>query len=187
MLYPTIIPRWSCRCCPGLFFFFQSELPDALLLLYSPGGRGGGLTARRHAQPNAAAQSVRTVLSGPPEPTDNLCGARRVKTWMRQSCWPRWVKWQRSGVCPSTSREEEAAAAALFFSLANLVPVVRALCSSSSRLLAFSSQDTADGRVPPAGSTGSEHPATAAWGRETVSTCLQPNERACVHTVDWIL
>lgn len=50
VLYLTIIPRWSCCCCPGFLFLF-SVSHQMLYSCFILQGEGGGFTARRLLQP----------------------------------------------------------------------------------------------------------------------------------------
>lgn len=139
-------------------------------MLYSP---GGDVSLQGTTQP-AAARTVSVPSCPVPDTGVHRAPSAELTTRRRQSSWPRWQKWPQSRVCPSPSRE----AASAFFSL---FVVVSALCSSSSRLLAFNSRTQPDSRVPPAGSTGSEHPLQL---HEAGKLC-QPacSQWACMYTL----
>lgn len=72
---------------------FQSQLPDALFLLYSPGGGG-----RFHRK------ALHSACCSPPSGTVLPRAARRVRSRGEQSCCGRqWLKWPRAAPSPSSS------------------------------------------------------------------------------------
>lgn len=144
-------------------------------MLYSPGGEVSLQGAAHRLLQPAKCLSY----PGHRRPAITSAEHRRVTTRRRrQSCWPRWLKWPRSGVCPS-SAEAAAAAALLFLSLtSSRWSLLRSLVlsSSSSRLHAFNSrtQPTVEYHLLALQAPSSRYSCMRQWGRETVSTCLQP-------------
>lgn len=111
---------------------FQSQLPDALFLLYSPGG------GRFHRK------ALHSACCSPPSGTVLPRAARRVRSRGEQSCCGRqWLKWPRAAPSPSSSCHRTS----LFPRLSLLIlygqtslfsPSV--VGSSSGRLFAFNSR-----------------------------------------------
>lgn len=142
--------RWS--CC-GLLFLSAARCP------FLQGG-GGSLqgTAHRLLQPAPSCPERRSPPITSTEPGESQPGARAADLGDRSDRGPVRAH-RRSTSC------------SLPFSPTGGVRGSPPIVQAAARV---QQPDAADGRVPPAGSTGWRHTLTAAWGRESVSTCPQP-------------
>lgn len=126
---------------------FQSQLPDALFLLYSPGG------GRFHRK------ALHSACCSPPSGTVLPRAARRVRSRGEQSCCGRqWLKWPRAAPSPSSSCHRTSLCFLVFHCLSC---TAKPLCSPLQLLAlhpAGCSHSTAGCIVPPAGSAASKHP-----------------------------
>ncbi len=170
VLYLTIIPRRSCCCCPGFLFLF-SVSHQMLYSCFILQGEGRGV----HRKAPAATCKV-SVASCPDHRSPPITSAEPGESQPGGGRAADLGDWSNRGPVLVHPRSEKKQQPLFAVSLSTLVLVVRALCSSSSRLLAFNSgtQPTVEYHLLALQAPSTRYSCKRRWSRETVSSRLQP-------------